>query len=319
MGNQEYYEDEIDLFELIHLLLKNKKTIALVTAAITAITVAVTVFIIKPQYQAELKFNLKLPTNIATDYGEYATNIAANQDIANILGEEDVYVVLSEEFPQSDQSEISIKNSISLAQDAATPMTFSVKISNTDTEFIKALSQVLPNAYIAYVDNNIQDKYLEYYKVYYESEIATNKRNLEITNELLANAKKIADKEPKFLDGTSEINPNWIKTQGYVLDHLKTIEDCSTYIEIAQKKLKMIEEEQAELDKNQPSSQKFKSEIMVLSNKEEIVINQISPNLKLNTAIGFVLGLMIAIFYVFAREWWKNSKMEIKTRWNRYK
>ena len=80
---------------------------------------------------------------------------------------------------------------------------------------------------------------------------------------------------------------------------------------------KLIEEEKKNLLENK-SENKFTSDIMSLDEKTSPLV-KISPNVNLNTAIGLVLGLMIGVFYVFTQEWWKNSKDDIKTRWNQYK
>ena len=309
--NREYYEDEIDLFELIHLLLKNKKLIALITAITTVAVFVVSAFIIKPVYQTELKFQLSVPSVVATEYGEYDAGLNNNQDVVNVLNEDEFYKVIEEDLGYNQ-----IKSSIISSQDITSLRDLVIEIQDTDIAKINQLVEALPTAYEDYLDNKIQEDYLEYYKKFYEAEIVKNEKDIEIINELLINARKIAETEPKFLDGTNEINPNWIKTQGYVLDHVKTIEDRNTYIQISKKKLALIEQE--EQAANGEASNDFTADILKFD-QDTTSIAKISPNIKLNTAVGLVLGLMIAIFYVFARAWWKNSQADIKARWNQYK
>ena len=310
--NNDYYEDEIDLFELIHMLLKNKKIIAIISATVTAFAFLISVFVIKPVYQAELKFDLNLPSIVVTEYGEYDTGLTGNQSLADILAEDEFYQNLDKKLGYEGS-----KTGILNAQDLSQPNRLIIRIKGTDTEKINKLIQVLPDEYKQYLDHKIQKDYLEFYTKYYESEIIKNKKEKEITNELLANARVIAEKQPKFLDNTNEINPNWIKSQGYVMDHLKSIEDINTYIKISEEKLGLIEEEKNNLLESK-SENKFTSDIMSLDEETSPLV-KISPNVNLNTAIGLVLGLMIGVFYVFTQEWWKNSKDDIKTRWNQYK
>ncbi len=144
----------------------------------------------------------------------------------------------------------------------------------------------------------------------------TKGKDFEISEELLAKAQTMADDQTKFLDGTNEINPNWIKAQGYVLDQVKITQELNTTIEVAKKKLSIIAEETQALKDTQNNT--YHSGILKYNN-ELVSIAQTSPNIKLNIAIGLILGLMIGVFYVFAKEWWKNSKDDIKTRWNQYK
>ncbi len=157
-GN-DYYEDEIDLFELIHLILKNKKILAVLTIGVAVVSFALTAFIIKPQYQAELKFDLDMPGRVATEYGEYETGLTTNQDVANLIHADELYKNIEEKTGYVD-----LKSAVVNTQDLNKPKELIMKISGTDPEKLEELAKNLTGEYESYLDDKIQGEYLEYYK-----------------------------------------------------------------------------------------------------------------------------------------------------------
>ena len=324
--NNDYYEDEIDLFELIHMLLKNKKPIALITLAITTLTVLASLFIIKPQYQLDLDYKLDIPAVINTPYGGY-TPIVKDYPSLELMTQDGKfynYIIQNiEEYTPKNKKDYQetyekLKQIIKLSPGKYESDMFTLSIKNGDTKFIEKLGGVLAEGQNQYLNHYLKEDYLKYFANDLDGKITMAQFDMDFYTELLQAAKELSQTTPMNITGTSEINPGWIKLQGEIMEYQKSIEEANAQIEIYSKKLENIKEEQTAIQEDKAVQEETR-QLLIPYNIEEPTLEKVSPRLGLNTAIGLILGFMIAVFYVFTKEWWKNSEVDIKTRWNQYK
>lgn len=322
----DYYEDEIDLFELIHMLLKNKKQIALITIAVTALVVLASLFIIKPKYQVDLDYKLDIPAVINTKYGGYTPIVRDYPSLEQMTQDGKFYNYLIENIgvytpvnkKDYQKTYEKLKQIIKLSPGKYESDMFTLSIKNSDMKFIEKLSTFLAKGHNEYLNHYLKEDYLKYFANDIDGKITIAQFNVDFYTELLQAAEELSQTTPRNITGTSEINPGWIKLQGEIMDYQKFIGEANAQIKIYSQKLENIKEEQTAIQEGKMVKEETR-QLLIPYNIEEPTLEKVSPRLGLNTAIGLVLGFMIAVFYVFTREWWKNSKADIKTRWNKYK
>lgn len=346
-NNMQYYEDEIDLRELIMVLWNRKKMIISLTLIVALIAGLFSKFVISPVYDTKLNIVISMPEKYNTRYGEYMLPISTNQQYINLIKSNDVLIHTIKDigYNSEEVSLESLKKRISVSEnDAKTGNinTFEVTVSSDNPEESLKLAQILYSNYLDFLDAMTKERAVNYYINLFNVELRALENSLENTRELLRRNEELLAQTSQFINGgqanieiqsqlnsTSDyvipvntVNPNYLKIENDIIENKQLINSIESSLIKYNNYLQELEGEISAINKYYRTGEAEKLESSVIGVVETYVYlpsapvaptQKTSPSNALNTAIGAVLGGMLGVMVALFQEYWfKDTKKVVK-------
>ena len=342
-NNTQYYEDEIDLRELIMALWKRKKMIIAFTLIAAILAASFSMFILSPVYETKLNIVISMPEIYHTRYGEYKLPITTNEQYINLITSNDVLIntirSMGYDSGEINVSKLNKRVTVVKSESKANTVqnTFTVTVSADNPEESLKLAQNLYDSYIEFMDVMLKERAINYYLNYFNIELMTQKNNLDIEKENLAKNETLLSQTPKTIDTNSNVeiqsplngnsdyiipvetaNPNYIKIETDIIQGKQKINSIESTIKKYGEYLEELNTEKLAVKKYYETGRTEKLLSSVVGIVESNIYlpsppiaptNKTSPSNALNTVIGAVLGAMIGIMAALIKEYWfKESK-----------
>lgn len=309
-------EQEISLRELIEILLKNKKMIITITLASILLTALVSVFILKPSYEAEAKL---IVADIAANPSNGNISVMLSDPKGDVIGEEEIKEMIESVSNQSrltlqgymeqiknpeiinnviEELELEKKGyTLSGLRGAITVENIeetnilSLKVKDADPKQAAEIANSIATHFSSFI-SELSTKQATQSLDYVENKLAEEKKNLQ---EVL-----VTYKEALAQAGVSEGN-----IEAASIDQQVDLELIDLQVDNARNKYKALlaKSEKIKL----ADSFNIGEATIVVSSKAYETQSPVAPNKTLNVAIALVLGLMIGIFAAFAKEYWQST------------
>ncbi len=265
-NNIQYYDDEIDLRELVMALWKRKKMIIAFTLAVAILAASFSMFILSPVYKTSLDIIISMPEIYNTRYGEYKLPITTNEQYINLINSDDVLINTIKDM-NYDTEEFSVEN-LNKRITVITPNTKTNTVQNSFTVTVSA--------------DNPEESHKLAKSLFEKIPIETaNPNYIKIENDIIQNKQNINSIE-------SSIN----KTMEYIDELNVEKQAVSKYYN------------NGRTEKLETSVIGIVENNVYLASQPAIPTQKSSPNNSLNTVIGAVLGGMIGVMAALFMEYW---------------
>lgn len=344
-NNIQYYEDEIDLRELIMALWKRKKMIISLTLVIAILAGMFSVFVLSPVYDTKLNIVISMPETYTTRYGEYKLPITTNDQYIKLITSNDVLLntIRDMEYNHEEVSVDSLKKRIAVGSVETKTNTvqnsFEVTVSADNPEESLKLAQTLYDNYIEFMDVMTKERAVSYFINDFSMDIKSQENQLDGVKEILKKNEELLAVTPQviakgnanmeiqtqltsnsdYVVPVDTVNPNYIKIENDIIGNKQTINDIENTIRLNSRYLEELNKEKSALIKYYETGQAEKLESSVIGVVETSVYlpsppvaptQKTSPSNALNTIIGAVIGGMLGVMVALFMEYW--FKEEVK-------
>jgi capsular polysaccharide biosynthesis protein len=337
-NNVQYYEDGIDLRELIMVLWKRKKMIICLALIAAIIAGMISMLIISPIYDAKLNIVISMPEKYSTRYGDYTLPITTNQQYINLIKSNDVLNdTISDMGYSTDEVNIEdLQKRISILQnDAKTGNinSFEVIVSADSPEESLKLAQVLYSNYLDFMDAMTKERVVNYYINLFNVELNSLMNTLVSTKDILRRNEELLAQTSQFITGgqanleiktqltsisdyvvpIDTINPNYIKIENDIINNKQSINNIENSIITYNKYLEELDDEMTAINKYYRTGEAEKLESSIVGVVDTYIYlpsapvaptQKTSPSNALNTAIGAALGVMLGVMIALLKEYW---------------
>lgn len=345
--NIQYYEDEIDLRELIMALWKRKKMIISLTLVVAILAGMFSMFVLSPVYDTKLNIVISMPETYTTRYGEYKLPITTNDQYINLITSNDVLIntIRDMDYNSEEVSVDSLKKGILIGKSDVKANTvqnsFEVTVSADNPEESLKLAQTLYDNYIEFMDVMTKERAISYFINDFSMEIKTQENQLDGAKEILKKNEELLAATPQIIaNGNANleiqtqlttnsdyvipvdtVNPNYIKIENDIIGNKQTINDIENTIRLNSRYLEELNKEKSALIKYYETGQAEKLESSVIGVVETSVYlpsppvaptQKTSPSNALNTIIGAVIGGMLGIMVALFMEYWFKEEVGSK-------
>lgn len=334
---------EIWLVRHTRILLRQKKTIALVTAVCLVIGLVLSLFIMKPVYASEAKFLVKIPLSIETPYGLFffpSQNLSEYADIeTGIRAMKMTYNDLKSQYSMSqldNMIDVSIKNGVGL-------ITFSIVVKTGDPDEAARIADLHMRDYLELINFSFRliavNTFTEVKKrdvLIFEKSMTELDKNLEeakknlsvvprtiiLENALLDKnqaalyaAGKTGDDLKQFQDHillTQVTNPKYDSLSGLIGQIELDRNNAKTLMDLASKDVEYLKAQQQAIEQARINTTRiarpedglnFEPSTVFVINNPTVNNNKVSPNIVLNMIIALFIGLILGINIAFLRQW----------------
>ncbi|TFB19291.1 hypothetical protein E3U55_11305 [Filobacillus milosensis] len=312
----DHMEEEISLREIIETLWEGKWIIAGVTAIIVALAAIYSFVIATPTYESKATVVINktdLPTGSLTEYTDNATS---RDVVVQVMQSPEVMQRTKKNLNLEEKTVASLQNNINVSVPKENETLIHISQEGADRELISTIiKEVIANTE-SVIKEDLKDYFTSYEKLYQEKmqeEEEALTQYLEEYNALEeANGLPLLVLFQQNASGTQYV----LEANEELLQELRDLEKI-TQVEYEQINAKI--DHANENYKNYSIKYEDAKTANTLNIVEERIgtlssayagIDPVSPNKLLNIAIGFVLGLMVSVFIVFIRAYWKNSSVE---------
>lgn len=318
------YENEISLKELISILLKEKKLIIAVTLSFAILSAIYSFVILKPVYKADLTFTMHIPSEVQTKYGNYKPITTDSNDLITLLKEPEVIQKTIDNL-NLEVSQESLINTINYSTKKDSKSVLIELNWNDPNEASKIIREHIDN-YIDYIKyryslsavNTFMDN-IEKNKSISEQKIHSLKNSISYNENIFSSLDKYDVTAYNSLNNTKEglliaevSNPSYIELKTEIVNQKKELNTLENNLIDYENFLKELQKEYKSLSENS-SYIVSESTLNIMKNQIKIIkpayakSSPVKPNKKLNIAIAIVLGLMIGIFVAFFKNYWQNN------------
>lgn len=334
-----YYENEIDLKEIIIVLWKRKKMIISFTLITAVLTGLFSMFILSPVYKTNLNIVINMPETFHTKYGEYKLPITTNEQYINLITSNDVLINTIKDMGY-DSKEINIEKlnkSIEIEKYAtnanAVRNTFMVTVSADNPEEALKLAQSLFKSYIEFMDVMTKERVVNHYSEFYDIEIKSLQNAWDVSMVTLKNNEELLVKTPRIigvvksnvgiqsqLNGNNDYvvpvdvaNPNYIKIENDIVQNKQSIYWIETTMKKYEQYLEELSVEKQAINNYYETGrvEKLISDIIgvvetnvYLPSPPVAPTKKTSPSNALNIVIGAVIGGMLVVMTALVKEYW---------------
>ncbi len=338
-NNVQYYEDEIDLRELIMALWKRKIMIVCFTLIAAILAGIFSMFVLSPVYDTKLNIVISMPEKYNTRYGEYTLPITSNEQYINLVVSNDVLIHTIEKMGY-DKEIVSIeglKKRIVISKNEAKAGTvqnsFEVTVSADNPEESLELAQILYSNYLDFLDSMTKERAVNYYINDFAIELRSLENTLDIEKERLRSNEELLAQTQQLintgkanveiqspLNGNSDyiipvdsVNPNYIKLENDIVANKQSINSIENSIRKATQYLEELEKERQAINRYYRTGESERLEASVigvvgtnvyLPSSPVAPTQKTSPSNALNTAIGAVIGGMLGVMIALVQEYW---------------
>ncbi len=337
-NNVPYYEDEIDLRELIMTLWKRKKMIISLTLVVAILAGMFSMFVLSPVYETKLNIVISMPEKYDTRYGEYTLPITTNQEYINLIKSNNVIINTIDNMGYS-SDEVSIdglKKRITVSQNDAktgSANSFEVTVSADNPEESLKLAQTLYSNYLDFMDVMTKERAVDYYYNSFNVEMKSLENSLERSKTLLKSNEELLAQTPRLIsEGQANleiqtqlnsnsnyvvpvdtVNPNYIKIENDIIANKQSINSIEASMNQYSRYMEELDVERAAIKKYYRTGEAETLESSVVGLVETYVYlpsppvaptQKTSPRNSLNVAIGVVLGGMLGVMAALFQEYW---------------
>lgn len=328
------YEYEIDLKELLMVLWKNKIKIigiALIGAILASI---LSIFVLSPVYDTDLKIDVNMPDTYTTKYGEYKLPVSTNAQYFKLITSNDVIINTLKDMGYKVEKETlkKMKENISVGNIDTLDTkqnVFDVKVSAESAEESLKLAKTLYANYIEYVDMLTRGKVVDYFYDSFNASLKGQQVILESTKNILKKNEETLSKTPQTINQSSLvnsgnnmiieniINPEYEKLQEKIVENKQLISSTEENIRVYKKNIEELDLEKKVIEKYYETGvteeQKDKivniAETSIYLLSEPVApLNKTSPNNLLNAIIGLIIGGILATVIVLVKEYWLKKE-----------
>lgn len=342
-NNVQYYEEVIDLRELIVVLWKRKKMIISLTLIVAILAGLFSMFVISPVYDTKLNIVISMPEKYNTRFGEYTLPITSNEQYINLIKSNDVLINTIEDMGYSSE-EVSLENlqkSITIGKIDAKANTvqnsFNVTVSADNPKESLKLAQTLYSNYLDFMDAMTKERVVSHYSNYFNVELKALDNDLDQTKETLKKNEELLAQTPQIIVAgkanleiqtqlnestdyvvpVDTVNPNYIKIENDIVVNKQSINNIENSMRMYNNYLKELEIERQAINKYYRTGEAERLESTLSGVVETSVYlpsapvaptQKTSPSNALNTAIGAVLGGMLGVMIALLQEYWVKEK-----------
>ncbi len=343
-NNVQYYEDEIDLKELIMALWKRKKMIIAFTLIVAILAGIFSMFILSPVYETNLNIVISMPEIYHTRYGEYKLPITTNEQYINLITSNDVLINTIRDMDYKDISLEDLNKRITVgkfeSKANAVQNSFTITVSADNPEESLKLAQSLFNSYVEFMDVMTKERAVNFYSDYFNVELKAKQNFLDIENETLRRNEELLSKTSKIIDGAKSnieiqsqlsndsdyvvpvdiVNPIYLKIDNEIAQSKQEINETESTMKKYEQYLGELDAEKQAISKYYETGRVEKlvsSTIGVVETSVYLPSPPVAPTQKsspsngLNTVIGAVIGGMLGVMVALAKEYWfkeENTK-----------
>ena len=336
-GNQndvQYYEDEIDLRELIMALWKRKKMIISLTLVFAIVSGMFSMFVISPVYETKLDIVINMPDAYSTKYGEYSLPITTNEQYISLITNNGVLINTINDMGY-DAQEVSVESLMKRiaigGNDSNTngvQNSFEVTVSANNPEESLKLAQTLFENYFEFINVMTNERAINYFINYFNMSLESLENSLDSATEILRKNEELLEQTPQIIaNGEADleiqtqltsnsdyvvpvntVNPNYIKIENDIIGNKQSINGIENSIRM---KNQYLEELDAEKQAGNVESNIIGAveTSLYLPSSPVLPTHKTSPSNALNTVIGAVLGGMLGVMIaLFMEYWYKEAK-----------
>ncbi|AFK86484.1 MULTISPECIES: YveK family protein [Thermoanaerobacterium] len=311
-------EEEISLRELLEIIWKWRRTIAIITIASVLIAGLLSFFVIKPTYEATTTISVSDITPQTGFFGSNTTVVLPNQNsndgsmIQSDTADKDLSYLLSSILKYQDMTVNTYKEEVTNPQvllDTIKQLKLDPKRYTLDNFKNEIDVQTIDNTNLITItvkekDPKLAAKIADAIAANFKSYIVS--RNNRQTDKLIATIESLINLQnskietaTNALNSTNPANKAEYEQNQTKLNLLKSTRD------IMMEKYNMLQLVKA--------SNLGEQGIMVTS-KAIVPDKPVSPKKSLNIAIAFILGLMVSVFVVFFAEYWKSTSVKVENK-----
>lgn len=338
-NNIQYYEDEIDLRELIMALWTRKKMIISLTLIIAMLAAVFSKFVLSPVYETKLNIVISMPEVYKTRYGDFKLPLTTNEQYINLIISNDVLIHTRKDmgYNSADVSIENMRKKISIGKSDTKSGTvqnsFDITVSSDNPQESLKLAQILYSNYLDFIDAMTKERAISYYNNNFMIELRSLKNELDRNKEILKKNQELLAETPQVisagkanieiqtqLNGNSDyvvpidtVNPNYIKIENNIIENKQTINNIENSMRLYNNYLEEIDIEKQAINKYYRTGEAEILESSLISVIETNVYlpsppvaptQKTSPSNSLNTAIGAVLGGMLGVMIALFQEYW---------------
>ncbi len=342
-SNIQYYENEIDLKDLIMSVFKRKKMIIAFILIGAILSASFSMFILSPMYETKLNIVMSMPEVYHTRYGEYELPISTNEQYISLITSNDVLIntIRDMEYTTNEVSIEDISKRIIIDKYEAKSNTiqnsFIVTVSANNPEESFKLAQTLFINYLEFMDVMTKERAVNYYLNNFNVELKSMQNSLDIERETLKKDEELLSKTPKIIDGAKSnieiqsklnnnsdyvipldiVNPNYIKIESDIVQRNQKIYEIESTMKKYGQYLDELDVEKQSISKYYETgrAEKLVSSVIgvvetsvYLPSPPVVPTQKTSPNNALNTAIGAVIGGMLGVIAALIKEYWVKEK-----------
>jgi uncharacterized protein involved in exopolysaccharide biosynthesis len=342
-NNMQYYEDEIDLRELIMALWKRKRMIISLTLVVAILAGMFSMFVLSPIYDTKLNIVISMPETYTTRYGEYKLPITTNDQYINLITSNDVLIntIRDMEYNAEEVSVDSLKKGVVIGKSDTKNVqnSFEVTVSADNPEESLKLAQKLYDNYIEFMDVMTKERAISYFISDFSMDIKAQENQLDSVREILKKNEELLAATPQviakgnanleiqtqlttnsdYVVPVDTVNPNYIKIENDIIENKQTINNIENTIRLNSRYLEELNKEYSALNKYYETGQSEKLESSVigvvktsvyLPSPPVIPTQKTSPSNTLNTIIGAVIGGMLGLIVALFMEYWFKEQVK---------
>ncbi|HHV73114.1 MAG TPA: capsular biosynthesis protein [Thermoanaerobacterium sp.] len=311
-------EEEISLRELLEIIWKWRRTIAIITIVSVLIAGLLSFFVIKPTYEATTTISVSDITPQTGFFGSNTTVVLPNQNsndgsmIQSDTADKDLSYLLSSILKYQDMTVNTYKEEVTNPQvllDTIKQLKLDPKKYTLDNFKNEIDVQTIDNTNLITItvkekDPKLAAKIADAIAANFKSYIVS--RNNRQTDKLIATIENLINlQNSKIEAATNELNSiNPANKTEYEQNQTK-LNLLKNTRDIMMEKYNMLQLVKA--------SNLGEQGIMVTS-KAIVPDKPVSPKKSLNIAIAFILGLMVSVFVVFFAEYWKSTSAKVEKK-----
>lgn len=345
-NNVNTQEDEIDLRQLFMAMWRNKYLILSMALILALLAGLFSKFMVSPVYQARLDIIINMPAQYHTRFGDYTLPINSNGQYINLITSNSVLANTIENmgYEPGTISIEGLRDRISIKQESAAdsekPNIYQISVSANDPKSALALARTLFSSYMEFIDMMTKERAANHYYNYYRVSLLSLEVSLTSNQELLAknevlladteqtiNQKEVLEKTEGIWSGSVDfvvldniINQNYFEIEKNIIEIKQTIYALEDSIRTTNEYLKQLETERENIAKyyNNQDTEENPIELIgvaetsiYLSSEPVAPSCKTSPSNTRNTAIGFVIGLMLGLATAYIREFWLKKEQKL--------
>ncbi|NMA49770.1 MAG: hypothetical protein GX947_08420 [Tissierellia bacterium] len=314
-------DDEISLKEIITILLKEKKIIAIITIVAVALVAIYSFIFLKIEYQNNVLINIAInEKSIETPFGTFENPYDTLDEYIALVKDESV-LSMTEKDLEDKYNGIDISRRIQ-TDSVGKDQSFSIIVKGDNGEDVNVITKVHRDNYLQYLYFDLTYKATDYLYNKNHNEINILERDLKDNKDVIEEINKLLLVTPMTIDsndgrsGSQEIHPAY----SIFLSEIANLDieriSLLNSLDILHKNNEVLSKELKFMDslKEIPSLEKLNDDILqaiknIVTVYDEPVNESITikPNYKFNIAISLVLGLMLGVFAAFFKNYWQNN------------
>jgi capsular polysaccharide biosynthesis protein len=332
---------ELDLYDLVKALWRQKGVIVCITLIITILAGVISLFFITPVYHSKLNIIINMPETYQTKYGEYILPITTNEQYAKLITSNDILINTMKDM-EYDTEKITLeglRDRIIIETVAAVAgieqNSFEVKVAADNPIEASKLAQMLFNNYVEFIDVMTLEGAFDFYINNYTTALEALEVSVQTTKEILLKNERLLAETPQTINqkeamnalndqaNSNEyvvleniINPNYTAIEKDIITNRQSINSYENSMRVYNEYL----DELGKMGENilsytENGDFEKLSSLIVSATNTNIFLSSVpvspsqktSPSNALNVAIGCILGGMIGILTALSKECWFNK------------